>query len=540
MSTMRFLPAGVKRLLVEMPSLTAAQALFASLARDPIEDIVEIVPAARTLLLTFQPGWDLPAVVKNLRARDLSAAPEDAGAHLELPVLYDGEDLDEVAQLTGLSRETVIERHASAEYTVAFTGFAPGFAYMSGGHPSLQVPRRQSPRTRIPAESVAIAGEFCGIYPRASPGGWQILGRTPVRMFDEDRDPPILLKPGMRVRFRPLADEAAFERAAAERCGSASTRVGSSDDRDATSHLVVEATPLPAVFQDLGRPGRTDQGIGRSGALDRESFREANRLVGNAADSACLEIVAGGFAFRAEERAVVALAGAVATLKITTADGRSIVEPSGRPVALEAGDRVTLGVFTRGARAYLAVRGGFVLERRFGSWSTDTLAGIGPEPAVAGSVLRVGSVSNGPAVGDPASAPALPAAGETVTLDLVLGPRTDWFTPEAVKDFLARDWLVTPRSNRIGLRLSGGQGLVRTDPGAELPSEGTAYGAVQVPHDGQPVLFLADHPLTGGYPVIGVVAEHHLDLAGQVPVGAFIRFRALHPFRPFDEEPALS
>lgn len=535
MSAIRLLPAGLSRILVEVPSLSAAQALFASLASDPIEGIAEIVPAARTLLLKFEPGRDLSSVAADLRARDLSMPLEGACERLDLPVLYDGEDLEEVARLTGLSRQEVIERHAEAEYTVAFTGFAPGFAYMSGGDPALHVPRRTSPRTRIPAESVAIAGEFCGIYPRASPGGWQILGRTPVRMFDESRSPPILLQPGMRVRFRPLADEKAFEQMASER---SMEPVATRPDgfTEVTGRLLIEATPLPAFLQDLGRPGLVSQGIGRSGAVDRGSLREANHLVGNPADRACLEIVAGGFSFRAQERAVVAVAGAATTVRITAADGRNLTEPSGRAVSLEAGDRVALGAFASGARAYLAIRGGFAKAPRFGSLSTDTLAEIGPEPAVAGTVFSYDPCARGPAVGDPSPGPLLPAVGETVELDLVLGPRTDWFTPEAVADFLGRSWLVTPRSNRIGLRLSGEEGLVRVDPAAELPSEGTAHGAVQVPHDGQPVLFLADHPLTGGYPVIGVVAEHHLDLAGQVPVGARIRFRALHPFREIAPE----
>jgi len=123
----------------------------------------------------------------------------------------------------------------------------------------------------------------------------------------------------------------------------------------------------------------------------------------------------------------------------------------------------------------------------------------------------------------------LPALQQTVTLDVVMGPRTDWFTAEAVALLASQPWKVTPQSNRVGLRLAGEQPLVRANP-AELPSEGTALGALQVPPSGQPVLFLADHPLTGGYPVIGAVATYHLDRAGQIPIGASVRFNPLHPF----------
>lgn len=530
MSAMRLLPAGSRRILVELASLEEAQALFASLVADPVPEVDEIVPAARTLLLRFRTGEapDRAAFAANLRARDLSGETAATTREVEIPILYDGEDLGEVSRLTGLPVEEVIERHAARDYAVAFTGFAPGFAYLSGGDPALKVPRRQSPRTRIPPESLAIGGEFSGIYPQASPGGWQILGRSAVKMFDPNREPAILLEPGMRVRFRRLESEAAFEREAA---ANAATPVERPQARPDGTRLEILAAPLPALYQDGGRHGLVGQGISVSGALDRASLAEANRLVGNDAGAAALEIVGGGFAFEAKGQAVLALAGAPSGVAIRAAAGHRIEEACGRAFAVEAGDRVTLSAPASGARIYLAARGGFHVEPVFGSASTDTLAMIGPPPVSTGSTLVVRARKGGPAVAEPSpSSPALPSADETVTLDLVLGPRTDWFTQEGVTSLLTQEWAVTPRSNRIGLRLNAPVPLARADPKAELPSEGTVRGSVQVPHEGQPVLFLADHPLTGGYPVIGVVADHHLDLAGQIPIGARIRFRAVAPF----------
>ena len=184
-----------------------------------------------------------------------------------------------------------------------------------------------------------------------------------------------------------------------------------------------------------------------------------------------------------------------------------------------------------GVRSYLAVRGGFKVAKILGSAATDTLAMVGPAPVQAGSVLTLNDAPAAPASVSLEEIPAFafPKAGEVVTLDLILGPRPDWFTGEALETLTSTDWVVTPQSNRVGIRLDG-DGVLERSRSDELPSEGTVTGAVEVPANGKPLLFLADHPLTGGYPVIGAVAAYHLDLAGQVPVGAKIRFRAVAPF----------
>ena len=524
---MRFLPVSLTTLLVELADLDQTLALFASLQADPIEGIDETVPAARTLMIRFRPNKISAETLAALIAtRDLSAKIAPSENLVEIPVHYDGEDLGDVADLTGLSVEEVIRRHTESEFTVAFCGFAPGFGYLVGGDPVLHVPRRQSPRTRIPAGSVALAGAFSGVYPQNSPGGWQIIGTTPAKMWDIDRDPGALFQPGYRVRFFDLnkADKTVSVAAPAPRKNETET------DRTAP-HFEVLAAPMPALFQDLGRFGQTGQGVSASGALDQSAFNAANRIVGNPANTPCLELTLGGFSFKSSSRTVITTAGALCPITIKTAAGHTISAEPYTAVSVDPGDLVSFGQPPKGMRCYLAVRGGFKVDPVLGSFATDTLAVVGPQPVTAGSILFLNVETSGLASLSINEIPAFnpPQPGDVVTLDVVLGPRTDWFTQKGLDTLTGQLWQVTPQSNRVGIRLSGETPVERKDS-AELPSEGTATGAIQIPHSGQPVLFLADHPLTGGYPVIGAVAEYHLDLAGQIPVNAKIKFRPIGPF----------
>ena len=190
---MKLLPCGDRAVLIDCASLDEAQGWFATL-----HDEVEAVLGARTVLLRGEPS-ELRSLVGRSEPRDITA--EEPGDEIEIPVTYDGPDLADIAGHTGLSEDEVVAAHTGTPWTVAFGGFAPGFAYLVGGDERLAVPRRDTPRTSVPAGSVGLAGEFSGIYPRSSPGGWQLIGRTDAVMFDVDRDPPALLAPGARVRF---------------------------------------------------------------------------------------------------------------------------------------------------------------------------------------------------------------------------------------------------------------------------------------------------------------------------------------------------
>ncbi|SDQ86177.1 allophanate hydrolase subunit 1 [Quadrisphaera sp. DSM 44207] len=216
---MRVLPVGDAALLVELDDLAAVLAVHRALSAAPPTGAVDLVPAARTVLVRAgAPGaLDAAAVAAAAGAALAAADGADAGADggardvgadggevvevVEVPVVYDGEDLAEVARRTGLSTAGVVAAHTGSTWTVAFSGFAPGFGYLVGGDERLRVPRRAEPRTRVPAGAVALAGEFTGVYPRPSPGGWQLIGRTSLPVWDAERDPPALLRPGVRVRF---------------------------------------------------------------------------------------------------------------------------------------------------------------------------------------------------------------------------------------------------------------------------------------------------------------------------------------------------
>jgi KipI family sensor histidine kinase inhibitor len=195
--------AGERGLLVEVEDLETVHRLHAALRELDPPGVVELVPGYRTVLIVADPGQAeaLDELAARLPHLELPPAEAAAGATVEIPVSYDGEDLPEVAGLTGLEAEEVVRRHTAPEYTVAFLGFSPGFPYLVGLDPALQVPRRDTPRTSIPAGSVGLAGNQTGIYPTASPGGWQLIGHTDVTLFDPARDPPALLAPGTHLRF---------------------------------------------------------------------------------------------------------------------------------------------------------------------------------------------------------------------------------------------------------------------------------------------------------------------------------------------------
>jgi len=197
----RVLPAGERAVLVEVDGEDVL-GLYAALRRDPPPGAVDLVPAARTVLVTFD-RTVTAADRSALRDRPADPAGPPGGPLVVLPVRYDGPDLAEVARWAELDADEVARRHAAAVYVVAFCGFAPGFAYLAGGDPALRVPRRATPRTAVPAGAVAVADTWSAVYPRATPGGWQLIGRTATPVWAPDRDPPALLTPGTRVRFTP-------------------------------------------------------------------------------------------------------------------------------------------------------------------------------------------------------------------------------------------------------------------------------------------------------------------------------------------------
>ncbi|MEU5209070.1 biotin-dependent carboxyltransferase family protein [Streptomyces sp. NPDC020742] len=279
---------------------------------------------------------------------------------------------------------------------------------------------------------------------------------------------------------------------------------------------VVRAGALTTV-QDLGRPGHAHLGVPRAGALDEPAHRLANRLVGNPGSAAALETTLTGCAVRVRTATTVAVTGAPCPV---TVDGRPA--PWGAPVHVPAGAVLDAGPATHGLRSHLAFAGGIDTEEVLGSRAADLLSGLGPAPLGDGTVLPLGDPC-----GPPAAADAVPHRGPVAELVLpfVPGPRDGWFTEAGLRTLTTGRFRVSPASNRIGLRTEG-PSLERARPG-ELPSEGMPLGALQVPPAGQPVLFLHDHPTTGGYPVVGVVPERFLAPAAQAVPGTPVRFLRL-------------
>lgn len=283
------------------------------------------------------------------------------------------------------------------------------------------------------------------------------------------------------------------------------------------TRLHVEHPGASALVEDLGRPGLAHLGVAASGALDRGALALANRLVGNPDGAAALELLVGGFRARFEGETWFAVTGAWGPV---TLDGRPV--PPYTAARAHDGAVLELGTAVRGIRYLLAVRGGLDVPAVLGSRSRDTLAGLGPEPVVAGQALDIGAepAASVPVVDQDV---AFPPPQGSVTLAVLPGPRADWFTDAAGTALFERPWRLSEHADRIGARLVGPP-LERRRTG-ELASEATVPGSMQVAGDGQPTILLADRPVTGGYPVIAIVAPGSLDAVAQLRPGQEVRFR---------------
>ncbi|WP_037353967.1 biotin-dependent carboxyltransferase family protein [Amycolatopsis orientalis] len=269
-----------------------------------------------------------------------------------------------------------------------------------------------------------------------------------------------------------------------------------------------------ALVQDLGRPGYAHLGVPPSGALDVTALRLGNRLVGNSEDAAGIETVLGGLTVRATASCTAAVTGPPVAVLVDDRETSSHL-----PIPLRPGQTLTIGRPASGLRCYLTVSGGIAVPPVLGSRSTDVLSGLGPSPLEAGTTVPLGPVSGIPSGADVVAASSVPPQ---LTVPVLLGPRDDWFADAA--SALNAQWTVTAESNRVGVRLDGPP--LRRVSNSELPSEGVLTGAIQVPPNGLPLVFLADHPTTGGYPVVAVVRRASLGALAQARPGTLVRFRA--------------
>ncbi|MBU0926828.1 MAG: 5-oxoprolinase subunit PxpB, partial [Spirochaetes bacterium] len=515
-------------------------ALAARLEACPPPGFSGLVIAYDSLLATYDPlsvaGPDFAAALAALCAyvpEGARAGPPGESPVIEIPVVYGGEygpDLEELAASKGLEPAAAAALHSSRPYLVYALGFSPGFPYLGGLSPRLATPRRASPRVRIPAGSVGIADGQTGVYPRETPGGWNIIGRTPAVLFDPRRDPPALLAPGRYLRFVPIdrwpeassatSDPRAEDGQRAEDEPRPAPRAG------AGGQVFSVLAPGPqTTVQDSGRFGYESLGVPRSGAMDAHALALANILVGNGPGVAGLECAFGGLELRFESPAAFAVTGA-----------RLPVALNGAPAApyetlyAEAGDVLSLGIATAGLRAYVAFAGGLGLEPVMGSQSTYARGGFG---GLDGRALRAGDVvplaSGGEARPPLRRLPeaARPAMARSAPLRAVPLYEADRFEPGALAAFEAGRYRVSPSSDRMGVRLEGPRlAHVR---GADIVSSPVLPGTVQVPGDGLPIALAADGQTMGGYARIAIVASVDLGLLGQAGPGDELSFSLVSP-----------
>ena len=516
---MRVRAVGTRSVLVELGDQERVHRWWSAWQALGDPDVEEVVAGDGSVLVAVRAGCDPRAVLRRLQTAPPGAADEGC-REVVIPVEYDGADLADVAEVTGLATEEVVRRHSSPLYTVAFLGFSPGFAYLTGGDPALDVPRLDRPRTAVPAGSVAIAAGLSAVYPQSTPGGWRLIGRTASVLFDHRRRPPALLAPGDRVRFE--ANRGRPSPRAPVRSGPVpGGPVPSGPVRSVRYVRILDPGPLTTV-QDGGRVGWAHVGVPRAGAADRGSAETANRLVGNHPGAALLEATMAGPHLLVGAPCLVAVTGGRAPV---TVDG--LPARQDRALALPAGATIAVGPVSAGLRVYVALSGGLQVDAVLGSRSTDTLAGLGPPPVRSGDVLPLGGPGGAPAgpagAAGPGADPVPWDAGAAIVVAAHIGPRHDRIGPTGLGVLGRAEFVVHPSSDRTGVRLAGP--AVPVGAPGEMPSEPVVAGAIQIPHGGSPIVLLRNHPTTGGYPVAAVVDDAGVDRLAQARPGDRVRIR---------------
>lgn len=503
--------------------------------------VVETVPTYRSLLVHYDPwavgygelATELRRVVVAVSSRDAERAARQAAQEsatpIRIPIAYGGEegpDLGDVARHAGLSEEEVIRRHTASEYRVAMLGFAPGFAYLLGMDPTIAMARLDTPRVRVPAGSVGIAENQTGIYPFAMPGGWRLIGRTALPLFDPQRDPPATLEPGARVRFVRVRAAELPALAAPNQRDSATRRPRATPPEERRAIRVVEPGIL-ATVQDAGRRGYERFGVPPSGAADGPALAAGNLAIGNERNAAAIEITAGGAEFEFLSAALFVVSGAEIELML---DGRSL--GGEMPVRAQAGARLRVGLVREGFRAYLCLDGGIAVPKLLGSCSTYLPGGFGGHEGRAlraGDLLPLGAapVEDGERTASASTGPGSAGRaqiGRRIELPFVPGGQWEDVPERTRRAFARRSWRVSHQSDRMGLRLEG-EPLETGRAGVAFVSDGTVTGAIQVSGDGLPIVLFVDRQTTGGYPKLGAVASVGLPLIAQARAGDELVFR---------------
>lgn len=435
-----------------------------------------------------------------------------------LPVVYggsEGPDLFELSKSLNRSEAEIIDLHSQAIYEVAFLGFAPGFPYLKGLAEDLHCPRKSTPRLKVPAGSVGLAGRQTGVYPHKSPGGWQLIGKTPVKLFDPTLQEPSFLNPGDRLRFE-ASENLNFD---------SESLIISHELEPSQAHLEILSPGFLSSVQDLGRPGFAHLGVSMGGAADVFALQEGNRLLRNTGNSAAIEMTATGAALRFLKPSWGCITGSHCSPRH---NGQEIAMWT--TYSFGAGDTLQIGNIELGLRCYFCIQGGFDVPLVLGSRSTFLAAawgGLNGRALKAGDLLKVDhqTTSKGFQRSALKIRDAYSAAVTAVTA--TRGPQWHWFTKDSQEAMTSCEFEVTTDCNRLGLRLQGLKIERNADFLArELPTEGVANGSIQITPAGQAMILFCEQQTTGGYPKIACLRYSELSKLGQLRPGQKLRIHA--------------
>jgi KipI family sensor histidine kinase inhibitor len=501
------------------------RALDVALLSEPFPGFVEAVPTYRSLLVHFDPLRtefdEVAAYLTRLAGKPSRGEPGRAPVK-EVPTIYDGEDLDAVARDAGLSRSEVVALHTGTEYRVYMLGFSPGFAYMGLLPEAIARPRKATPRIRVPAGSVAIAGRQTGVYPSATPGGWNLIGRASLPLFDPESSPPTFFIAGDRVRFASVPELPDIPDIP-DRPQEASTK---NLDLGEPTIEVLDGGLLTTV-QDLGRVGYQRYGVPVAGAADTASLRAANFLVGNEPGAAALECTAMGPSLRFLRTTIVAICGANLGPVLERGDRGPWEIPPEISFLARAGNVLRFAGRQAGYRCYLSVAGGLGVPEVLGSRSTyltSALGGLRGRALERGDILKALPSESHPSPGRRWGGDSMTASSETV-VRVVFGLQEDYFYKKAKETLTSSEYTVAASSDRMGCRLDGPS--LRHKKAREIVTDGMVLGAVQVPPDGKPIVMLADRATAGGYPKLGTVIGADIRRLAQLMPGERLRFEAV-------------
>lgn len=499
-------------------------------------EIIEVVPTYCSVTIYFDGENCNKNLLKDIAHSVLekiecaqNSQKNEHSKTVKIPVCYEdpefAPDLADVAANAGLTQDEVIKIHSRKEYLIYMLGFLPGFAYLGGLDKRLETPRLTTPRTKINAGSVAIGGSQTGLYPVDSPGGWRIIGRTPLKVFDPEREPAFLYSAGDRIKFEPITRKEfdsfneedwlvkkGFKSEVADKNSKKLQRFV------CTGGIKILDGGMQTTVQDLGRKGFEKYGIGESGAMDKESFILANALAGNTKNAACLETTLKGPELSFTTDCVFAITGAGLNAEL---DGAAV--PMNRAVKAKAGSVLKCGFAGGGLRSYIAFRGGVVVPLVFGSSSTNVksrLGGYCGRKLNSGDEIALGDSLSDRDFTDGNSIKEIQPQ-EMLEINVVKGAQFDFFSEQSVADFTQNIYTVSPESDRMGIRFTG-QSLNcgKTD----IISDAIPFGAVQITSAGLPVVMAADRQTTGGYAKIAAVTKESMNKLDQAVPGTKVKF----------------